>query len=148
MGATNFETIAFGDTVRDAFNAAVEQAHWEYGHRGYTGTIAEKSLGGSAILPAGLTAVQTLRLIEAYWPEHEDWQKFEDPKAMVPEKWHPDTPEAAKPAIRRLWEAWGEKWGPALALPLTPDEVAQFRDRHGVAGKGKNGWLFCGMASC
>ena len=42
MGATNFETYAEGTDVAAAFTAAVEQAEFEHGHSGYTGSIAEK----------------------------------------------------------------------------------------------------------
>ena len=44
MGATNFVTM-FGNAdkmgVAEAFAQAQEQARYEYGHSGYTGTIAE-----------------------------------------------------------------------------------------------------------
>lgn len=43
MGAQEFEAIADGPNVHDAFHVAREQALWENGHGGYTGTIAEKS---------------------------------------------------------------------------------------------------------
>lgn len=42
MGSANFETYATGRTPKEAFNSAVEQALYEHGHEGYTGTIAEK----------------------------------------------------------------------------------------------------------
>lgn len=42
MGATNFVTKAKGKTAEEAFRSAVEEARYEYGHGGYTGTIAEK----------------------------------------------------------------------------------------------------------
>ena len=42
MGAEVFSCTAGGSTVGEAFSAAVEQAQWEHGHGGYTGTIAEK----------------------------------------------------------------------------------------------------------
>lgn len=42
MGACEFFTSAAGSTVREAFNNAVEDALYESGHGGYTGTIAEK----------------------------------------------------------------------------------------------------------
>ncbi|MFI7641865.1 hypothetical protein [Nonomuraea sp. NPDC049400] len=43
MGATPFTTgPQQGATAKEAFDAAVEQARYDYGHRGYTGTIAEK----------------------------------------------------------------------------------------------------------
>jgi len=35
---------AKGKTAQEAFDAAVAQARHEYGHGGYTGTIAEKSI--------------------------------------------------------------------------------------------------------
>ena len=42
MGAYEFETVASGNTVEDAFDGARSDAQWEHGHGGYTGTIAEK----------------------------------------------------------------------------------------------------------
>jgi hypothetical protein len=42
MGAHTFITRASGKTVAEAFNKAVEDAQYQYGHAGYTGTIAEK----------------------------------------------------------------------------------------------------------
>ena len=42
MGATNFMTTAKGKSLDDAFRAATDQARFEYGHGGYTGSIAEK----------------------------------------------------------------------------------------------------------
>ena len=42
MGATNFMTTAKGKSLDDAFRVATDQARFEYGHGGYTGTIAEK----------------------------------------------------------------------------------------------------------
>lgn len=42
MGANTFMTMGAGKTAAEAFRAAVEQAQYENGHGGYTGTIAEK----------------------------------------------------------------------------------------------------------
>lgn len=42
MGASTFENIAKGKTAAEAFDACVEEARYDYGHAGYTGTIAEK----------------------------------------------------------------------------------------------------------
>lgn len=42
MGATEFFTDTTKGTVGEAFAAAVAQAHYDYGHAGYTGSIAEK----------------------------------------------------------------------------------------------------------
>jgi hypothetical protein len=43
MGGEQFEEVCFGKTAEEAFRTAVEQAAYEFGHAGYTGTIAEKT---------------------------------------------------------------------------------------------------------
>lgn len=43
MGAEQFATYWKGENATEAFQAAREDAQWEHGHGGYTGTIAEKS---------------------------------------------------------------------------------------------------------
>jgi hypothetical protein len=42
MGATSFFTFAKGKTVSEAFASAQQDARYDHGHSGYTGTIAEK----------------------------------------------------------------------------------------------------------
>lgn len=42
MGADTFEVLAKGKTAREAFNKTVKKAQYDFGHNGYTGTIAEK----------------------------------------------------------------------------------------------------------
>jgi hypothetical protein len=42
MGACDFYYRQRDKTAREAFRRAVEDAQWEYGHGGYSGTIAEK----------------------------------------------------------------------------------------------------------
>lgn len=42
MGAETFFVEASGKTAEMAFSKAVEEARYDFGHRGYTGTIAEK----------------------------------------------------------------------------------------------------------
>lgn len=61
MGAYTFECTAAGPTASDAFNNAVDAARYEYGHGGYTGTIAEKtSFVMVAETPMALAAARTL----------------------------------------------------------------------------------------
>ena len=43
MGAEIFTTRAKGKTAEEAFRAAKEKAYYDYGHAGYTGSIAEKT---------------------------------------------------------------------------------------------------------
>ena len=42
MGANTFQVNASGKNAAAAFDSAVKQAEYDYGHAGYTGTIAEK----------------------------------------------------------------------------------------------------------
>jgi hypothetical protein len=42
MGANTFFTTASGKNAKRAFIAATKEAAYDYGHRGYTGSIAEK----------------------------------------------------------------------------------------------------------
>ena len=42
MGAEDFSDVARGKDAQEAFRSAVEEAQYEYGHGGYTGSIAEK----------------------------------------------------------------------------------------------------------
>jgi hypothetical protein len=43
MGASVFFSTANGSSAKEAFRVACDEAAYEYGHGGYTGTIAEKN---------------------------------------------------------------------------------------------------------
>lgn len=43
MGASVFFSTANGSSAKEAFRIACDEAAYEYGHGGYTGTIAEKN---------------------------------------------------------------------------------------------------------
>ena len=43
MGASDFYQFGKGNTIKDAFLAAREEAAYDCGHSGYTGTLAEKN---------------------------------------------------------------------------------------------------------
>lgn len=53
MGADVFHTKAKGNTARKAFETAVDEAFYRYGHDGYTGSIAEKGSFVMIPLPQG-----------------------------------------------------------------------------------------------
>lgn len=53
MGANTFMMVAEGKTAKQAFEAAVADAKHDYGHAGYTGTIAEKRTFVLVTPPAG-----------------------------------------------------------------------------------------------
>jgi hypothetical protein len=53
MGAQDFTNRSKGKDARSAFIAAQEEARYNYGHRGYTGSIAEKDSFTLIPLPEG-----------------------------------------------------------------------------------------------
>ena len=52
MGACDFETVGYGKTASEAFRNAVEDAQYQHGHGGYSGTIAEKHSFKEVSVPA------------------------------------------------------------------------------------------------
>ena len=104
MGATNFATIAEGPTAEAAFQAARSAALHEYGHGGYTGTIAEKDAHRVFRLPDGLEAREAVMMLVNY-----GWDADSD--AAVRKVW---------PYIADAAEAFDNKWGPAVALQAGP----------------------------
>ena len=120
MGATTFSTIATGLTAKDAFTAAVSRAQFDYGHAGYTGSIAEKD---SFVMIA-----DTLAQVMARYEEIR-------PSTFL------DLNDGNREAIARALIEGGDdriddKWGPAGCLDL------------GLFGGGpKRTYLFFGWAS-
>jgi hypothetical protein len=53
MGATTFQDVGEGRTAKEAFNRLVEDARYENGAGGYTGTIAEKHSFVTIVCPEG-----------------------------------------------------------------------------------------------
>lgn len=77
MGAETFIERARGKTAQAAFEAVSEQAAYEHGHGGYTGTIAEKSSFVMIQLPEGKDA-------EEYAEE-----LIDDDDERISDKWGP-----------------------------------------------------------
>lgn len=139
MGAYAFTEVAFGDSARQAFNAAVEHAQWEHGHGGYTGTIAEKHAFTVIARPRGeeLTTSEFAKLVKEASYE----SQFDDD--WIDE----NVPEAWQPAVRKAVDLYEDKWGPAVAMRLTEAEQEEDRDAWDARGDGPMGFLFFGMAS-
>lgn len=99
MGATTFHVTSDLEDAKEAFLEARDNALWEYGHGGYTGTIAEKPGYQVFVLPEGKTVADVLRAIH---------DVTFDPTAgsmKVPD-WLP----------RGLYETYDDKWGDAVAI--------------------------------
>lgn len=120
MGADHFQVSHSAATAQEAFRALREEAFWEHGHAGYTGTIAEKdafhlvrTLPGKAEKAAYL--LYTLDEGAADSPEL---------AALLEPKYR------ARPALERMAKVFSDKWGPALCLD-----------------DGSGTYVFCGWAS-
>jgi len=77
MGAEQFIQEGKGSTAKEAFNAALEEARYEYGHRGYTGSLAEKDSYIEIELPEGYDATDYA------------YKLMDDSDSRVDNKWGP-----------------------------------------------------------
>ena len=65
MGASEFFNVAEGKTADAAFKKLVDWARWEYGHGGYTGTIAEKQSFVEFARPKGMRRDKVIEAVRA-----------------------------------------------------------------------------------
>lgn len=102
MGADTFICHVRGDTARAAFTDAVQDACYEHGHGGYTGTIAEK------------TGFVTIELPEGADPYTEADRLIDDDDERIADKWGPagcfDLGEHPSPLGKRHYLFFG--WAP------------------------------------
>jgi len=171
MGASSFVEEQVGLSVEEAFREAVDQASWEHGHGGYTGTIAEK---GSFMLiprPPRISARKVVETIQWADPTG-DSVFFRD------ENERKEYLRKSKKAYEQMvaWygsktnsilSAYHDKWGSALAIEADPAlkksllgryERSRSRSYTSVGGKyvettpptprGLKAFIFFGFASC
>jgi hypothetical protein len=79
MGGTTFSCTASGADVAEAYQNAVDQAQYDYGHAGYTGTIAECD-GYVLIQPTPMSMEAAVGLGE---------QLIRDGDPRIDDKWGP-----------------------------------------------------------
>lgn len=153
MGAWWFEDIAHGKTAGDAFVAAVEEARWENGHGGYTGTIAEKNGLLEFDLPARVTAAKVVAALrEAMTPGEMEWWASQggtpvgvDMRAAAKHtRWLVD--KFGERTATSMLEAANDKWAPAVAFRVTGRALEEYRRRTPVP-RGQGVWVFVGYAS-
>ena len=83
MGAQDFTQTATGKTAKEAFSAAVNDAAYEEGHGGYTGSCAEKHEFRMIIRKPGMTIGEQIA-------ELSRWDGTDDPMPFPYEdKWGP-----------------------------------------------------------
>lgn len=121
MGAENFVVRAYAPTAEEAFRQLVDQARYDYGHSGYTGTIAEKH--DFVYLPEMEKIPEDMR-VSACW-EATCESGLPDPSPLEPYQ------EIIKKANDRV----DDKWGPVGCCKGSIDET-----------RGQL-WIFFGWAS-
>ena len=168
MGATDFSTIALGKDAADAFRTARDEAAWESGHGGYTGTIAEK--GGfvqftlkprtNPLDAIGRVSRATYARHAEQYPEHYGKPKAEDLNAMkwlrerisgvVPYESAPIWAQQRTPSDPAVYllDTWDDKWGDAVCIEVTGQRAAKVKEQRGRKGTRDKVFLFFGMASC
>lgn len=109
MSSEWFETYSTGKTMKSAFKAAVKDAEYDYGHRGYTGTIAEKT---------------------DFVDLTKDFPKFKDEKEMeeiLQAIYHGKAKNPAhEAAVAKLEAEVCDKWGPAGGIRVASGEYLFF----------------------
>ena len=114
MGGSEFMNVGKGQTALIAFDKVVEQAQWEHGHGGYSGTIAEKR---SIVLfprPKGMrakTVVDAVHVISRIGFDDDGNAETATVQAKYP-----------KLDIAWMFEVYDDKWGPSLAIELAKGE--------------------------
>ena len=128
MGAKYFETVAIGKNDLGAFRNAKQEALYDHGHSGYSGSLAEKP-GHKLLNPPQATPIEAaLNYIE---------HAFDKNLEKVPEALRGWAEKASDVAN-------GSKWDDALCIELTPDES----EGYGViCPSDYKAYLFTGYAS-
>jgi len=123
MGSCDFSVKAKGKTPQAAFNAAVDQAAYDHGHGGYTGTIAEKS---SFVMIHDTPATVAVKL--KMFPLRDDCGVSDT--SLVERLLSTDTALATRTIPEALMELEDDriddKWGPAGCVQTGPEEYIFF----------------------
>lgn len=100
MGAEQFEVTYRAVSANQAFLKARKDAQYDYGHSGYTGTIAEKDSFMEFEVPRGHTVSDVLEAIQ---------DSFTGPSEALVEMY-------GEYEAEKLFSVYDDKWGPAVAL--------------------------------
>jgi hypothetical protein len=89
MGAEQFCEFIPGSDATVAFMEAVEQARYDYGHAGYTGTIGEKDAFVIYTPPTGKNINDVIDAFERSYFHRPDWADaaFDAAAAQYNDKW-------------------------------------------------------------
>ncbi len=97
MGAEVFYNRAKGTSARDAFQQEYENACYEHGHGGYSGTIAEKGSYTMSNKPKDIKADEWIEMVEDF--DYDDKSQEHYSK------------------LKKDYMIYDDKWGDALCVP-------------------------------
>ena len=153
MGACEYQEMSHGKTAAEAFHRAVTQAQYEYGHGGYTGTIAEKYDFTVFDLPPRVMAekvMAALRWAALHMQFTADpvcarqWDRTQVTRAKREWEWLVSKFDAD--TVREMVRLYNDKWGPAVGFRVTGKQAD--RDRlYNTMKRGERVFVFCGLAS-
>lgn len=146
MGASPFLEILVGRDLEKEFDKAVADAQYNYGHAGYTGSIAEK--GGYVNVGTLPSRLSITRLEELIY-EYEDWSSANDEYNRNGGKWpgpHP-VPETWRTFVEKVTPLYNDKWGPAVVFEVKGGAAAEIKRQHRREGSWDRVWVAMGLAS-
>ena len=114
MGASEYMNVGRGKTAQIAFDKVAENARYDHGHGGYSGTIAEKYSMVEFPRPKGMQAKTMVQAVK-------DMSRigFDDAGNAQTDKVQAKYP---KLRIAAMFEVYNDKWGPSLAIELKTGE--------------------------
>jgi hypothetical protein len=136
MGGTTFMTEALGKTAEAAFRAARDEAKWEHGHGGYTGTVAEKH----SFVMLDMTSKDARAYLDYAIKKASDSREESYLKGVKKRlKGRLDPYQVAQLLIDVGHPTIRDKWGPAGCIDLDPRLTGKRKPKR---------FLFFGWASC
>ena len=152
MGACDFSIDNFGPNLGAAYHKQVDSDQYNFGHAGYTGTLAEKDGVIEIDRPPRITAGRLMdTIVDAsqwyFWLDTDEKYQhlYAKPKVRCRDayyrlrKWYPTA------HAHDIIKTYDDKWGPALAVEQSP---AEKKKRWSDLPRGSKTFLFFGMASC
>ena len=140
MGADQFFVVELGRDADDAFDRAHDAAAYDYGHSGYTGTIAEKP----GLIYCGEISSAHLDKIEDYMWRYGGWLNDERKNRPAKAK---GIPPRLLDQLGKAWPAYDDKWGPAVCFRVTGKRVPEIRKAVGTPRTRSKVYVFMGWAS-
>lgn len=150
MGASYDHGIAVGKELYPAFIQLTNDRAYDYGHAGYTGTLAEKyevTLVGD--LPSRWTPDKFMLMAQRY----EDWQTFGKwTEYLSYDRWiehsaKPRMSAKAEAVVAKFVAQGSDKWGPAVAVEIKGAQLKHLRSANPFVKRGSRAWVVGGWCS-